>query len=89
MQALPLLLLGLTPLAPPPAAAGPPAPAAAAELQQEAREYASQVNHFANQIHRGYVRELQRPDLLAAAVAALYEAVQRPVPPGLRTRTAA
>src|SRR5262249_30747532 len=81
-------LLLLTPLAPPPAGAGPPDPAASPELRREAQEFARELLQKAEVIRERYVRPLDRTDLLAAGVAALYEAVHRPVPAGLRDQIA-
>jgi C-terminal peptidase prc len=69
--------LGL--LAPGPAALPPSSP-----VGEEAHEYAKQLLNLTEKISTDYIRAVDRKELLAAALAGLYEAARKPVPPRLR-----
>ena len=57
----------------------------AAELRAEAEQYAQQLLAVAAQVSEQYVRPVELPVLLRAALQGLYEAAHVPVPGGLET----
>src|SRR5438105_265598 len=65
-----------------PGSSGPPPPGLTAVTQIFARELLGVTEQVADQ----YVRPVSREQLLRAALAGLYEAARRPVPPDLAAR---
>lgn len=59
---------------------GPPP----AEIAEEAAQFAPQLLLFAQAVQREYVTEVDRVEILVAALGGLYEAARQPLPPGLR-----
>ncbi len=71
-------------LAAPVPAGGPPISAAARkQLASEALTYAQQVMSVATQVAAGYVRPVERCELILAAIRGLYEAARLPAPTGV------
>src|SRR5207302_8030364 len=86
----PLIFVG-TVLAAGQVAATPPSPSQApgnksdpSTSNTEAQAYAQYVIDLADQVTHTYVRPVSQVDLLAAALAGLYEALQAPVPDNLK-----
>ncbi len=70
--------------APVPAAAPPLSGGAEKQRQAEALTYAQQLLSLAAQVSAGYLRPVERPDLLQAAIEGLFEAARQPVPSRIR-----
>jgi carboxyl-terminal processing protease len=62
-----------------------PAPAGQAQVEAAAREYALNLWQVVATVDGGYVRPVNRADLIEAGLVALYEAAQVPVPASLKT----
>ncbi len=77
---------GLVGAAPRSLPAPPPPPPTEVALLAEAQSFAQQLLLLTGQITDQYVRPVERPDLLYAALSGVYEAARIPVPRDLRAR---
>jgi carboxyl-terminal processing protease len=66
-------------------AGGPPLSAAARkQLEAEAMTYTQQLLSVATQVSAGYIRSVDRQELIVAGLQGLFEAIHQPLPSGIR-----